>query len=470
MTSRMAPPRGATTLCAALLLLAVAPCHAQDAPLVGGPPAPAAAPGAPPPAAPPPGASAHGASPHGAPPLAAEDQDTIVAVVNGDVISRGDVDNRRRLFALSAGLPANPEVLERLTPQITKQLINEKLRLQEIQRRRISVSSQEIARAIADLEHRNNLPPGALRQRLAADGVELRTLVDQIRVQLGWSRVLRQELGAQAQISAADIADQLAQEKAQVGQPEYRVGDIFIPIDNPQNAAEARKFADVVIGQLHDGAPFAVAAAQFSQDQTALAGGDLGWVRGDDVDPEVLRVLKEMPTGAVSNPIRVPGGLEIVTLRDKRDVGQDVQTTLSVRQVFLPFTSRLDPQAPTEQQKQTLLDAKHLSASATNCEDMDAAARKYGSNRPADPGPVVLENLPPPMRAVMGGLQPGHASQPLVAEDGIAVVMVCSRETGTAALPSKQEMTEKILGDRIERVSRQLMRDLQRRAVIDQRV
>ena len=42
-----------------------------------------------------------------------------MAIVNGDVISRGDVDNRRRLFALSTGLPMSPDVLDHLSPQIT---------------------------------------------------------------------------------------------------------------------------------------------------------------------------------------------------------------------------------------------------------------------------------------------------------------------------------------------------------------
>ena len=402
-------------------------------------------------------------------PLPGADQASIVAVVNGDVISRGDVANRRRLFALSAGLPANPEVLARLTPQIAKQLIDEKLRWQEISRRRINVTTQEIAKAIADLENRNGLKPGELRRRLAADGVELRTLVDQVRVQIGWTRVLREVLGGQSEVSPADIAEQQAAVKAAIGQPEYRVGAIFIPIDNPANADEARKFADVVITQLRDGAPFAVAAAQFSQDQTALAGGDLGWVRGDDVDPAVLRVLAQMPVGAVSNPIRVPGGLQIVTLRAKRDIGRDTQTMLSIRQAFLPFTAKLNPQAPTEQQKQTLEQARKLSASATSCEAIEVAAKAGGSNRAADPGPVAVEALPPQMRAVLDKLAPGKASQPLVAEDGIAVVMVCSREANAAALPSTADLTEKVLGERIERASRTLLRDLQRRAVIDQR-
>ncbi len=50
-----------------------------------------------------------------------QDASRIVAIVNGDVISRADVDNRRRLFALSTGMPSSPDVLDRLTPQVTRQ-------------------------------------------------------------------------------------------------------------------------------------------------------------------------------------------------------------------------------------------------------------------------------------------------------------------------------------------------------------
>ena len=84
---------------------------------------------------------------------------SILAVVNGDVISQGDVDNRGRLFALSTGLPVNQEIVERLRPQILKQLIDERLRLQEVQRRKIVVPDKEIAEAIAEIEQRNGMPP-----------------------------------------------------------------------------------------------------------------------------------------------------------------------------------------------------------------------------------------------------------------------------------------------------------------------
>src|SRR5262249_35924773 len=152
----------------------------------------------------------------------------------------------------------------------------------------------------------NGMPPGTLRGRLSADNVEFRTLIDQIRVQIGWTRVIREVMGAQTQVSPADIAEQERVLKQQLGQSEFRVGEIFISAETPKALADAQGFADTVIQQLRSGAPFPVVAAQFSQSQTALQGGDLGWVQPSQLDPAELLVLNEMPVGAISNPLHVP--------------------------------------------------------------------------------------------------------------------------------------------------------------------
>ena len=394
----------------------------------------------------------------------------IVAVVNGDVISQADVEARGRLFALSTGLPITSEVLTRLRPQVTRQLIDERLRLQEEQRRKIVVTDKEIADAVGGIEQRNNMGRGALRSKLGSEGVALRTLYDQTRVQIGWTRVLRDELGPRAEISDADVAAEQSVLKAQAGQTEYRVGEIFLPIDDPAKAADTQRFADTVIGQLRAGAPFSVVAAQFSQSQTALQGGDLGWVHLNQLDPQAANILKEMPDGAVSNPIRVPGGISIVTLRGKREVGRDMATMISIRQIFLPFSTPLNPQEPTDQQKKQLAAAQTVAKTVHNCEGMEAAAKSVGSTRPPDPGEVRQETLAGPMRALLAGLQPEQVSRPLISTDGIGLIMVCSKDQkNVAESGDKQEVTARLLNERVELVSRQLVRDLRRRANIDMR-
>ena len=139
---------------------------------------------------------------------AAEPADGIVAVVNGEVITRADVDNRARLFALTTGQAVAPETLRLLRPQITRELIDDRLKMQEIQRRKIAVPDIDVAHAIADIEQRNHLPAGGLQAKLTGQGVTPSTLIAQIRIQLGWTRVLRQELSERGRITEGEIAEQ----------------------------------------------------------------------------------------------------------------------------------------------------------------------------------------------------------------------------------------------------------------------
>ena len=170
------------------------------------------------------------------------------------MISQADIANRARLFAISTGLPLAPDVIDRLKPQILRQLIDERLRMQESQRRKIVIQDIQIAEAIKEIETRNGMQPGALRAKLSADGVSTRTLIDQIRAQLAWSQMLRQGLADRINVSEADIAEQQKLLSQQIGQTEYRIGEIFIPIDDPANSADAQRFAETVISELHAGA------------------------------------------------------------------------------------------------------------------------------------------------------------------------------------------------------------------------
>ena len=422
--------------------------------------------------APPCAAIAQPAPPKAAPVAApySPDASHIAAVVNGDLITDGDIDARRRLFAISVGLPTSAEVLGRLTVQVKQQLIDERLRLQEMLRRHIIIQDTDIAATIGAIERRNGMPPGFLQKRLAADGLTMRSMIDQYRVQIGWTRVLRSLLGPTAEPTPAEIDEREALLKGQIGQAEYEVGEVFIPISEPAQAADAQRFADLVIQQLRGGAPFAVVAAQFSQSQTALQGGDMGWVQANQLDEEVLGVVKVMPNGAISNPVRVAGGISIVTVRGKREIGNDVTLMAHIKQVFVPFDAPLNPQAPTETQRRAVDGLRAIASSARGCDAVDAATKAIPGVKSTESKDVRIDRISNPnLRQLAATLAIDKPSDPLVAQDGVALIVVCARDTRNAGVPAKKELAEQLFSERMELLSRQLMRGLQRRAVIDLR-
>ncbi len=400
-------------------------------------------------------------------PAAAAQSAGIVAVVNGDIITTFDVESRRRLFAATAGLPLTPEVLERLTPQVRRLLVDERLRLQEAVRRRIPVTDAEVASAIARIERQNRLPEGALRANLARQGIDMRALHAQVRATIAWAKLVRAELGAQAEIDRDQVRERLREIEAATGQPEFLVSEIFIAVDDPSQEREAERTAADLIDQLRRGAPFAAVAAQFSQALTAEEGGDLGWVRLGQLEPEVEAVLQQMPVGAVSLPIRTAGGYTVVTLRARREVGRDLATLLTLRQAFLPFDTVLDPRAPTPQQIRTLESARRISDTARGCEAFERAAQTAGARLTLPPGDLRLDQQPGELQRILAGLSPGRPSEPLIAPDGIVLFMVCNRRQENLAIPTPEAVAETILRERIDLLSRQMMRDLRRRADIE---
>jgi peptidyl-prolyl cis-trans isomerase SurA len=267
--------------------------------------------------------------------------------------------------------------------------------------------------------------------QLRAAGIQPRVLFDQLRAQIGWGRLLRSLLGPQAEPQPSEVAETIAAARARQGQVEFLLSEIFIPVDDPNSEPEVRRFTEEVVGQLRRGLAFPVAATQFSQSQTALSGGDLGWVSERRLDPEVAGLVNRMPPGAISNAIRVAGGFQIVAMRQRREGGREsAGTQLDIRQLFIAFPGRLDPANPTDAQRAVAERASRIAQTTRGCEALEAAGRGlHSADRPMDPGPVRLEGInPPQLRSLLASLAIGRASQPVISPDGVAVIMVCARE------------------------------------------
>jgi peptidyl-prolyl cis-trans isomerase SurA len=392
----------------------------------------------------------------------------IAAVVNGQVITDTDVANRARLFALTVGMRPDPQILQGLYGNMRDQMVDQVLEQQEMARRNISVSMADVAKAITSIEQSNNLPAGGLSAHLQAAGVPIETLVDQLRTQIGWGRVLHAMLGPQITPTDADVAAEKRALRRDVNATRYHVAEIFIPVTSPQAQGDAEHFASTVIDELHKGAPFPIVAAEFSGADSALQGGDRGFVSPDELDAPVAAIITQMPTGAISNPIRVPGGYDIVQLLGKQTPNSATDATLTIRQAFFPFPTPIANAALTPAQQAVVEKAAALSHAAKSCADVAAANAAAGNVHPSDPGPVDLAQVTPPaFQAVLAKLTPGGAaSQPLLAPDGVSVVMVCTRQTGVAALPSDDTIRNSIIDHRVSLAAQELLDQLRHQAII----
>ncbi len=400
-------------------------------------------------------------------PSSAPYSSAVAAVVNNQIITTGDVAARARLLALSIGLQPTPDIVARLSGQVTEQLIDQTLQQQEIQKEGITVSDADLAAAIAHIEQNNNMPPGALRARLQAAGVPFESLLSQMRTQLGWQGVLHKVLGPGLQPTPGDMAAEKAALKAEIGSTQYHLAEIFVPVTDPADEHTAYDFTQSIIARLRAGAPFPVIAAQFSQAPSALQGGDLGARHLDQLDRPVADTVAAMPVGAISNPIRVPGGYEIIDLIAKQQINAGPQTMLDIRQAFAPYSTPLTGGQLGPSQIATVQALMAKAKAAKSCADIAALNDSYGDAHPSDPGPVNLATVTPPaFQTILAKLSVGQITQPLIAPDGVSVVMLCGTSQQAVALPSDQQIGDLIINQRVEMESQQLLDQLRNHALI----
>lgn len=412
----------------------------------------------------------------------APDGFAIAAVVNDDLISHYDIQARMQLALAVSNIEDTEETRRRLRPQVLRQLIDERLQMQEAKRLNITVSDQEVREAVAVLERQNNLPPGALEGRLQQDGVPFSTLISQVRANLAWGKIIRRQIRPQVEIGEEEIDEYLDMLRARGGGAEYELSEIFIPIDSTAEEAAVAQTAQRVVQQARSGVPFASLAQQFSQAASATQGGDLGRVQEGQLDRRVDAALREMRVGEVSDPIRVENGYYILQLRDRRQrtvaaapAARSGNDSVALRRIFLPLAQNAGPDETRRQGER----ARTVSEAARGCDDMEQLAPQVGATGAVDVGRLRVADLPDALRRVVEQLPVGKASPPIRLPDGVMVLMVCDRSEGPAQaqtppaadpnLPSREEIARNLGMQRIDMLSRRYMRDLRRAAFIDVR-
>ncbi len=255
------------------------------------------------------------------PPVSASAQNVmgIAAVVNDEAISMQDVNDRMKLVMVSSGLPDSAEIRTKIRPQVIDSLVEEQLKLQTAARNKLTVSDEEVQEGFNTIAQQNNIPADKFEIALKQQGVPLATLKRQIKAQLSWNKYVRDRLKNRVNVSSSDVDTRIERLKSKVGQTEYLVADIFLPLDNPKRNKEVEEFAGRMAKELQaKKAPFGPVAAQFSKAAGAEKGGTLGWVQPGQLPEEMDKVLLTLEEGQVSNPIRTQDGIHVMMLQKKR--------------------------------------------------------------------------------------------------------------------------------------------------------
>ena len=392
----------------------------------------------------------------------------IAAVVNDQIVTLFDLEQRIAVAIGSAGLRDSADLRNRLRPQVLRTLIDETLQIAEARRLNLSITTANVEDAKRVIETRNNIPRGGLATFLAGQGLNEQSVLRQIRAELSWNRVVQAVLVPQVKVSEQEIDAEMARLAQSNGKFRYLLSEIFLPAETNQRDADLRAQAQRLGDDIRGGAQFAAVARQFSRGSSAFAGGDIGWVMEEQMAPELANVVRTLNVGAVSAPINAGGGYYVLQVRAKRQIGvsDPNETKLHLKQIALP----LPPTAPAAEVARTEARAQSIAGTVRGCEQMDSMIREVGNPQSGDLGTVRVGDLPERFRGAVANIEIGRVSEQVRSDFGVHVFMVCQRDVAAAELPTRAEAAQTIGQQRLDAIERRHMRDLRRNANIDIRV
>ena len=385
------------------------------------------------------------------------------AIVNGDIITQTDIDQRVALLVLGNEAQVAPDEIERLRQQVLRNLIDETLEIQAAKEDKIEVKESEIQKTLARVAQNVKKTPAELTTYLAAHGSSIKTLHRQIEGEISWQRLQNDKI-EDVSVGDDEVKAVLDRMNASKGTEEYRVGEIFLSA-TPDTEAQTEATATNILEQLKKGGSFQAYARQYSKASTAAVGGDLGWVRPEQLPQALATVLRQMGPGTVSNPIPVAGGLSILAVQDTRKIltADPRDAVLSLKQISISF-----PKGTTRPQAEPIL-ARFAEGARTvgGCGGADKlAADFHGELVQSDQ--IKMRDLPPALQEIMIPMQVGQATQPFGSVDeGVRVLVICGRDEPDASAPSYDQVYNQLNEARSNSRAQRYLRDLRRDAIID---
>lgn len=434
------------------------------------------------------------------------------AIVNENVISSFDLEQRVRLVLVTSGQAPSPETAKRIRGQVLRTLIDEMLQAQEAAKSKVQVTDDDLNKSLTRIAQQNGTTIEKIYGMLDENGVARSSLQAQIRAELAWQKFIQARLAPRVTVSQEEIQSVLERTKATADRSQFLVSEIFMTVDSPDQEPEVRKSIQNIRDQVMAGAPFGAVARQFSQSSSAATGGDIGWVAQGQLAPELDAALSKMRPGTVSEPVRGAGGFYLVALRQKQSAAgskpepveaapppppqaqaqggqprikivKGPSAQIGLARVVIPIA----PNAPANKLEEAKQKAITLYRGINGCGNLASVVKSVGAQA-TNMGQLPFNDLQPDFKKILSQVPNGRSTPPLRSNQGIEMFVVCSGgsviqvERPAAPIggaepastrvepfkvPTKEDIESRLFNQQLSMLARRHLRDLRRDSTID---
>jgi peptidyl-prolyl cis-trans isomerase SurA len=400
--------------------------------------------------------------------------DRIVTVINDEVITRRDLDDRIKVFVgqlRSQGTPLPPtDVLEK---QILERMINIRVQLQFAKEVGVRVDDTALDSTISRIAESNNTSVAAIYDSLEKEGIPTAIFREEIRDEILLSRLREREVENRITIGESEIDNLLRSMQAVDGKTdEFNLSHILVRVPeqaSPEQLQERRARAEQALKQIRSGTDFRQVAASFSDAPDAVQGGAMGWREMGRLPAIFAEAAAGLKSGEVSDILRSSNGFHIVRVNDRRGQNAPMMMSQTRARHILIKTSELTSDNDARERLVKLkerLDNNADFAELARLQSEDSSAARGGDLGWLSPGDTV-----PEFEKAMDALKPGEASGPVRSPFGWHLIQVLERRNQDMSQQQQRLQARQMLrAQKSDEAYQEWVRQLRDKAFVEYRL
>jgi peptidyl-prolyl cis-trans isomerase SurA len=376
--------------------------------------------------------------------------DSIVVVVNNDVITKTMLDNRvedfRKQLALSQIARIEPEALQK---QVLERMIRDTIQLQQAKQFGITVDDLMLNRMLEQLAKGNNMSLEAFHDTIEAEGINFSRFREQTRDEVIIKQLQQRIVASKINVSDQEVKQYIAQnETLDSSKISFHLRHILIATPEaagPEDIEKAKAKAESVYKRIQHGSQFEDLAIRESSGRNALQGGDLGERKGNELPQLFIDAVTDLQPGETSRPIRSASGFHLLQLVSSSNDEVMINQT-HARHILIRTSSEMSD----EQARKKLLELKQQIETDDNFAEIasqfseDPGSRiKGGDLGWTSPGELVstFEN-------VANSLSIGQLSEPFKSPFGWHLLEVLERRDQDQTKTNKENQARSAIQNR----------------------
>jgi peptidyl-prolyl cis-trans isomerase SurA len=356
--------------------------------------------------------------------------DRVVALVSDGVVTQSDLDEQtamivERLKEQKTQLPP-ADVLRK---QVLDRLIVQEVQFQRAERIGLKVNDEQVNSALADIAQRNNIALAQLPAALTQQGVDFAGFRDNIRKEITLQMLRQRDVLSKISVTPRELEQFIERlKKLPSEKSEYNLAHILLAIPPDSTQAQVDEIAKRAqdIYERSKTEDFSRLAVAYSNSQTALEGGALGWRKGPELPTVLAEVVVSLKPGEVSKPLATPSGYHLVKLVAVRSTeGSPIEDQVHARHILMK-PNTLQDDATVKQKlssiRERILKGEDFSAFASSMSEDSSSAVNGGDVGWNGPGTFV-----PEFESTLASLKENEISEPFHTQFGWHIVQMLGR-------------------------------------------